>query len=83
MYEFPKTLVHLQKKIIMKAEEICFSSESSDDKFLAQSVGHLSVKVIKKSKSLNKFRSEEINTLHERVAELGKQLKTAKEVTKT
>ena len=67
----------------MKAEEIYFSSESSDDEFLAQYVGHLSVKVIKKSNSLNKFRSEEISTLHERVAELGKQLKTAKEVTKT
>ena len=82
MYAFPMTHGHRQKKRIMKAEEIYSSSEGSDDEFIAQSVGHLRVKAVKKSNSLNKFPSEEINTLHERVAELGKELETAKEVIK-
>ena len=82
MYEFPRTRDHRQKKRVMKAEEIYSSSESSDDEFLAQSVGHLRVKTVKKSNSLNKSHSEEISMLHEQVAELGKQLETAKEVIK-
>ena len=44
MYAFPRTHDHRQKKRVMKAEEIYASSESSDDEFLAQSVGHLRVK---------------------------------------
>ena len=82
MYAFPRTHDHRQKKRIMKAEEINSSSEDSDDEFLAQSVGHLRVKAAKKSNSLSKFPSEEISMLHERVAEFGKELETAKEVIK-
>ena len=74
---FPSTHDHCQKKRVIKAEKIYSSSESSDNDFLAQSVGHLRVKTVKKSNSLNKFHSEEISMLHERVAELGKELKTA------
>ena len=66
----------------MKAEEIYSSSESSDKEFLAQYVGHLRVKAVTKSNSLNTFPSEEISTLYERVAELGKEVETAKEVIK-
>ena len=50
MYEFPRTHNHRQKKRIMKAEMIYSSSESSDDEFLAQSVGHLRVKAVKEIK---------------------------------
>ena len=82
MYAFPRTHDHRQKKGVMKAEEIYASSESSDDDFLAQSVGHLRVKTVKKSNSLNKFHSEEISMLLEQVAEFGKELETAKEVIK-
>ena len=81
-YAFPRTHDHHQKKRIMKAEEVYSSSEGSDDEFLAQSVGHLRVKAVKKSNSLNKFHSEEISMLHEQVTELGKELETAKEVIK-
>ena len=82
MYEFPRTRDHRQKKRIIKAEEIYSISESSDDEFVAQSVGHLRVNAVKKWNSLNKFPSEEISTLHERVAKLGKELETAQEVIK-
>ena len=82
MYAFPRTHDHRQKRRIMKAEEIYSSSENSDDEFLAQSVGYLRVKTVKKSNSLNKIHSEEISMLHELVAELGKELETAKEVIK-
>ena len=82
MYEFARTHDHRQKKRIMKAEEIYSSSESSDKEFLAQSVGHLRVKAVTKSNSLNTFPSEEISTLYEPVAELGKEVETAKEVIK-
>ena len=50
VYEFPRTHNHRQKKRIMKAEMIYSISESSDDEFLAQSVGHLRVKAVKEIK---------------------------------
>ena len=66
----------------MKAETTYSSSETSDDKFLAKSIGHLRVKTVKKSDSLNIFPQTEISMLHERVTELGKELETAKEMIK-
>ena len=66
----------------MKAEKTYSSSESSDDEFLAKSIGHLRVKTVKKSDSLNEFPQTEMSMLHERVTELGKELETAKKVIK-
>ena len=72
MLEFPRTHDHRQKKRVLKAEDIYSSSESSDDEFLAQSVGLLRAKAVKISNSLNKLPAEEISTVYERVTELGK-----------
>ena len=83
MYALPRTHGHHQKRKVMKAEKTYCSSESSDDEFLAKSIGHLRVKTVKKSDSLNEFPITEISMLHERVTELGKELETAKEVIKT
>ena len=82
MYALPRTYGHHQKRKVMKAEKTYSSSESSDDEFLAKSIGHLRVKTVKKSDSLNEFPQTEMSMLYERVTELEKELKTAKEVIK-
>ena len=82
MYALPRTHEHHQKKRVMKAEKTYSSSESSEDEFLAKSIGHLRVKTVKKSDSLSESPQTEISMLHERVTELGKELETAKEVIK-
>ena len=43
------------------------SDTSSDDDFLGKSVGHLRVKTVKKSNSVNEIPSIQMNLLHERV----------------
>ena len=80
MYALPRAHGHHQKKRVMKAEKTYSSSESSDDEFLAKSIGHLRVKTVKKSDSFYEFPQTEISILNERVTELGKELETAKEV---
>ena len=62
MYAFPWAHGHGQKKRIRKAEEIYSSSEGSNNEFLAQSVGQMRAKAVKKLNSLNKFPPEEIST---------------------
>ena len=82
MYALPRTHEHHQKKKVMNAEKTYSSSESSEEEFLAKSIGHLRVKTVKKSDSLSEFPQTEISMLHERVTELGKELETAKEMIK-
>ena len=82
MYALPRTHGYHQKRKVVKAEKTYSSSESSDDEFLAKSIGHLRVKTVKKSDSLNELPQTEISILHEQVTELGKELETTKEVIK-
>ena len=82
MYALPRTHERHQKKRVMKAEKTYSYSESSENEFLAKSIGHLRLKTVKKSDSLSECSQSEISMLHERVTELGKELETAKEVIK-
>ena len=79
-YSLPMTHGHHQKKKVMKAEETYTSSESSDDEFLAQSIGHLRVKNVRKGNSLNVTQSIGIDIIQERVSQLEKELKAANEL---
>ena len=82
MHALPRTHEHHKKNRVMKAEKTYSSCESSEDEFLAKSIGHLRVKTVKKSNSLSEFPQTEIGMLHKRATELGKELETAKEVIK-
>ena len=76
----PMTHGHRQKKKVMKAGETYTSSESSDDEFLAQSIGHLRVKNVRKGNSLNVTQSIGLDIIQERVSQLEKELKAANEL---
>ena len=69
-----------QKKMVMKAKKTYTSSESSDDESLAQSIGHLRVKTVRKANSFNGIQSIAIDIIHKRVTQLEKELKAAKEL---
>ena len=79
-YSLPMTHGHHHQKKVMKAEETYTSSESSDDEFLAQSIGHLRVKNVRKGNSLNVTQSIGIDIIQERVSQLEKELKAANEL---
>ena len=79
-YAHPKTHGQYQKKRVMKAEETYYSSDSSDEEFLTQSVGHLRVKNVRKSNGLNENQSIEIGNMQERVTQLEKEITAAKEL---
>ena len=66
---------HPQK--IKRTEESYSSDESSDDGFIAQSVGHLRINAIRTSNNL-KIQANENSIIEERVSQLENELKAAK-----
>ena len=67
---------HPQKKI-KRTEESYFSDESSDDGFIAQSVGHLRINAVRTSNNL-KIQANENSIIEERLSQLENELKAAK-----